>query len=123
MGVILIVSCSCGGTTYRLSVSSAVSNLREMRVAENQVKEKTGHYVDIGKLVKEGLVFNRPFNPTEFGYTYDIVVSESGYTVTAVPENGKNIDQLPFFFLDQTGTIRSNSFHIATVKDEPIGNQ
>lgn len=114
---------SCG-TSYRLSVSGAIEGTKEIRTAESDNMQSEGRYVGLAELAQKGLISKRISDGEEWGYKFVLQTDGSKYQLNTNPIDEKNPEKLPFFYLDETGVIRSsNRLSIALPNDPAIGNQ
>jgi prepilin-type N-terminal cleavage/methylation domain-containing protein len=106
----------------RAHAASAVASLRSISSAEIVYNETRGEYADFDSLAESGILPDASLTSgtkSEYNFTLDVNdPPQSGYTATAEPVAPSA--NTPFYFLDETGVIRSAANGPATETSKPI---
>ena len=105
----------------RLYVEDALVSMRAIRGAQMEYLSRFGRYGVLTDLAREQLIKSEMSDGENSRYTFNIQISESGYTLEAYPDS----DVGSCFFMDQTGVIRAsyNWQKRADRNSEAIGKQ
>ncbi len=137
LGLILLASCSSGGSgglealpkaVGAADEASTIQALRTIATAEMQLKASRGSYGDFAALTQAGFLDSRfaGATPNLRGYRFTITASDSDFTVNADPQTTETQPTTGsrHFYLDSTdNAIHANSKQAASKSDPLLGSQ
>ena len=138
LGVVLLASCSSGGSSEGLKVypkamgaadeGSAIQTLRTIATAEAQMKATRGSYGDFEALTQAGYLDSRFAGPTpnQRGYRFTISATDAEFTVLADPQitETQPTTGVRHFYLDGLdNSVHANPTQTASKSDPVVGTQ
>src|SRR6267378_1085666 len=136
LGMLLLASCSSGGSNEGLGVypkamgaadeGSAIQTLRTIATAEGQLKATRGSYGDFEALTQGGYLDQRfaGRTPNMRGYRFTISATEAEFTVNADPETTEKqpTTGVRHFYLDGSdNAVHANPTQAASKSDPVVG--
>lgn len=138
LGMLLLASCSSGGSNEGLGVypkamgaadeGSAIQTLRTIATAEAQMKATRGSYGDFEALTQAGYLDSRFAGPTpnQRGYRFTISATDAEFTVHADPQTTETqpTTGVRHFYLEGSeNAVHANASQAASKSDPVVGTQ
>ncbi len=138
LGLVLLASCSSGGSNEGLGVypkamgaadeGSAIQTLRTIATAEAQMKSTRGSYGDFEALTQAGYLDSRFAGPApnQRGYRFTISASDAEFTVHADPQTTETqpTTGVRHFYLEGSeNAVHANATQAASKSDPVVGTQ
>ncbi len=138
LGMLLLASCSSGGSNEGLGVypkamgaadeGSAIQTLRTIATAEAQIKATRGSYGDFEALTQAGYLDSRFAGPTpnQRGYRFTISATDAEFTVHADPQTTETqpTTGVRHFYLEGSeNAVHANASQAASKSDPVVGTQ
>jgi len=138
LGMLLLASCSSGGSNEGLGVypkamgaadeGSAIQTLRTIATAEAQMKATRGSYGDFEALTQAGYLDSRFAGPTpnQRGYRFTVTATDAEFTVHADPQTTETqpTTGVRHFYLEGSeNAVHANATQTASKSDPVVGTQ